>query len=484
MPLFPLVRFLPVQVFRKKIWITVLLWLLGIGLGLSYMALPPAAFFIILGCAALFFLSVSRLDLVFYLFIITFAVEYLNVFTDVNGSRMIFFPFHVFSFFIATGYVAARSIGKLGPRISTPVDGLLLFLLLYQFVSTIWAPDFMLSLYLGILLLFNYFIFYVSGAVVRDEKSLRTAINVIISTGVLVATGIIVSQWWQSYTTINITEDTGIYAGFTLAASRPAGVGYVDVVAGFVSMGIFLALGNIFHSKDFKYKAFLTIVVLYMLYAVILTTSRGAFISLVGGLIFFLKINPFTKGKIIKYTVLLGLVAIITILLAKPGFIDRILIGFGYTGDLYFSDLQFDPGSSKASGVSGMDQRTEWWSQALGEMRERPLTYLFGLGLGTFFHYTRNLEHSIPLSFFFEMGAIGVILFILLFTVIAVNLWKVFRKPVESYSQHALVAASTAALAIICINGLIYYDLVSRFFWFPIGFVMAIHGIIKSEIQQ
>lgn len=461
--------------------VVAVLWAFGAGFGLAFIALPKILFLVLAVTTPLLLAGILRLEYLFYLFILTFAVEYANIYFDIGKTRYIFFPFNFLSVFIAFGYLVARATGRIEKRVSTPADKILLLIVAYQLVSILWVPDYGIAFYLALMLVFNYFVFIVSGAVIRDEASLRRIVNVWIFAGVLIGTGIMVSQWWQYHTIVKLTRNISSYIGFILTASRPAGVGYVDVVAGFDVSAFFLALGSAFYSREGWKKVLFSVITMYLLYCVVLTTSRGAFISIIAGLMFFVMINPFTKGRFLKYMVLFSLLSVFVVLLAKPGFIDRILIGFGYNGTLLFSDISYSASSAAASGVSGMDQRTEWWTKGLNTMFKEPLTLIFGLGLGGFFYHVKNLEHSIPLAFFYEMGAMGVVFYIILFTIMAVNIYNAVRKPSSTYSHQMLLASSTALVAIVVVNGLIYFDLVSRFFWFPLGFVTAVLNLAKRE---
>ena len=71
--------------------------------------------------------------------------------------------------------------------------------------------------------------------------------------------------------------------------------------------------------------------------------------------------------------------------------------------------------------------------------------------------------------------------------VIVRNIYHYLKNAERSYSYYMLIATTSAMIAETGIHGLIDYDLTSygaKFFWFPLGFTMAVLNIVKSENPQ
>jgi hypothetical protein len=301
---------------------------------------------------------------------------------------------------------------------------------------------------------------------------------------------VILSQWIDVSTDIFFTDKVGLHLAFQTLWNRPSGLAGTDHAAGFTNMAIALTWGVLASEKNVKRKAFYIILMLYMIYAVILTKSRGALIGLFGAYVFFVYMHSYFREKIIRYSFLFLLLIIFIILLAQPGFIDRILIGFGYTGKLYFSEQDYYHGTEAMTeagqGLSGLEVRIYWWKNALGEMWRNPFKLLLGLGVGSFPYYSKGSPevNSISFAFFYDMGVFGVIIFTIFLYILITNLYHYLKKAEKGYLYNILLASLTAFIADPGIHGLVDYDLTffgSKFFWFPLGFIMAVLKIVKEE---
>ena len=191
-------------------------------------------------------------------------------------------------------------------------------------------------------------------------------------------------------------------------ANRTAGFGGPAHSAGFLMLPIFIMIGKLFACHRFSIKCLIILIIGYLMIGLITTASRGALIGMMAGIFLLFLLHPFTKNKFIKYSFIIILLIPLVILVAKPSYIDRLLIGFGYTGHLYFSE-EVTSQSTTASGQEvasgGMAIRKTWWKKGINEMMKNPHQLLLGLGIGAFVDLTGAVgTHSVPLSFFFDMG--------------------------------------------------------------------------------
>ena len=475
----------------------IVLGMCGILLGFSYLIVPGHIFVIGLIVCAIFIVSLVRPEYGFYLLLFVIVEEMVNIFIKIPPCYIIrIYPYELPLIATALGLIVTK-IAKREAFKKTPINALLWVIVISEIISCVWAPNSEMAVWLSVILLLNLGLYHVIINIVVHDNILRTSVKVWIAAGIVVAAGITASQWIDVSKTIYFTNLSGIQLAFQELLTRPSGFAGSNHAGGFVSTAFFMAMGSVLYEKRWKVKVIYLLIMAFLLFGVILTVSRGVIIGLVGAFTFFISAHSRFKNRFIRYSLLMIILTGLMILLAKPGFIDRMLIGFGYTGDLIFSDTEYvgnEANTSEGQGLSGMEMRMIWWKNALNEMFNHPLKLLFGLGIGGFFYYsgggntTNSPEvNNIAFSFFYDIGLLGIILFILLAYVISKNLYHYLKNAERSYIYYMLLAATTAMIAETGIHGLIDYDLTSygtKFFWFPLGFTMALLNILKSENIQ
>lgn len=476
---------------QYKLKVYPLLWGWGIILGLGYLFLPGSLYTIILIGLCALVIGTIKPEYAYFLVILTLTEEMVHFFIRFERVYDVrFFPYIIFLLISGLGWMIGKVTKRIEHRTSTPIDGVLVAVVVYEVISILWSPHFSLGVFLSLFLITNFLLFYLTTAFLREENVLRMAVHFWIAAGIITATGIILSQWFETISDIYISNNMGFHIAFSQLGERPAGLAGVDHAAGFTNTAIAMTLGTVIYEKSKKLKIMYIFFILYMLFSVILTTSRGALIGLMGACAFFVLMHPFFKGKFIRYSFLFGVIIIFIILIAKPGFIDRMLIGFGYTGTQLFSEeTGYQMAKGETEGIAGLDIRMDWWKMGLKEMIEKPLKLLFGLGIGGFIYYSKESPevNSVSFAFFYDMGMFGMILFITFMYILVSNLHYYLKNGKKSYSYYILLASTTALIADAGIHGLVDYDLTSygsKFFWFPLGFVMAVLNIVKAETHE
>lgn len=468
-----------------------MLWASGIALGLSYLLMPWYIFLAVFLVLGLFITGFIKPEYSFYLVIFVFIVEKVHLFIDIEHlySAKIY-PFALPLLATAAGVMAAKASHRIQFN-KTPIGKILVVIALAEAVSVIWAPSFYIGLALSVLLIIDLLLFYMPVNLITNEETLRRVVGVWIVAAVIASAGVVISQWEDYTKTYYITRNIGVQVAFGEHKDRLAGIAGGDHVAGFISMAMFLTLGAIASEKRRMVNLGYAILVLFMLYAIILTTSRGVFIGVGAAYIFYIIMHNYFKGKIIRYTFLFIICTLFIVLLGKPGYIDRMLIGFGYSGELYFTEGKSSFSSSEESGsvsgsLSGMAYRELMWKRGLNAMTKEPLKYLFGLGNGGFLYYSLESPevNSISFAFFYDLGVFGILLLVFLLYVVTAYLYRCFRHGKKGYSYYMFLASVSAMIAETGIHGLVDYDLTSfgsKFFWFPLGFVMAVSNILRKE---
>jgi hypothetical protein len=275
---------------------------------------------------------------------------------------------------------------------------------------------------------------------------------------------LIVSDYYEEYNyTLYLTASTGWT--FHLYTLRPGGLGGSNYIAGFLISSSLVCGALCVSFRNNWAKALMLALGLYLFSVSMLTGSRGALLGIVGGVSLFLALHPRMRQAIIKKFTLFSIVTLVSILLLSPGFLDRLLVGFGYTGELLFSTKK-KSASSSAANVT-MEERYEWWLTGFEAMQKPPERLLVGLGPGGFMNSTKALGvHNLYLAFFFDMGLPGAVILITAAYVVLEKNRRIGLRHDGTLVKNLYNAALIALLSDAAIHGLVDYDLtapVSRF---------------------
>jgi hypothetical protein len=484
----------------RNIWATIILWLCGVILGLGYLVLPKYIYFLTVIIALVFVVGFLKPEYTFYLMFLIIVEEMIHIFITIAPIFQVrYFPYQIPLLATIIGLIA-HSFLRLREINRTPLDIVIWLLWGMEMVSILWAPNVEVAMHHFFFLTTNLMLYYAIVTIIENEAILKKLIKVWIFAGVASSLGVILSQWIDLGELISFSKTSGISLRFGLHADRPAGVAGTDHVAGFMSTAGFMVLASMAWDKRTKVRILYTMILLFLLVGIILTRSRGVLFGFVGGYFFFLFIHSDLRKNFLKFSAIGLVVLSITILLTAPGFIDRILIGFGYTGKLYLTDgNSYYQGTEAATelgeGLSGLEIRYVWMVNGLREMVDHPLKIIFGLGISGFIYYsgghntvTSPEANNSFLAFFYDLGLFGVILLIVLIHILLKN-FIYFIKVTDrrSYVFYMLIGSTTAMIAETGIHGLVDYDLTSygsKYVWMPLAVTMAIMNILKTEIAK
>ena len=475
-----------------------ILWIAGIVCGLAYLVLPGHIFLTLLAGGLIVVLGLAKPGITFCLMVLVFVEEMVQFFaTFANFYEVRFYPYLIPLLATTAGLTVRVAFSHERIR-RTPVDLTLIAIIAFQAVSMLWAPSPGVGALLVFSMMLNFLLFAVPVNILTGMDILRKVVATWIFAGIVAATAVILSQWIDVSSTVYLSKTTGLKFAFQEQVSRPAGLAGVDHVAGFISTAFFFALSSMVWETRGKVKVLYLLMMAYMIYAMILTLGRGPLIGLAVGYLFFILIHSHFKGKVLRTTFLFFVALATIVLIARPGYIDRMLIGFGYTGTLYFSEKETYHGTEATTesgqGLSGMEMRKIWWVNALREMKRHPLKMVFGLGVGGFLFYSQGSNtvpspevNSIIFSFFYDMGVFGLVLLIFLAYVLVSNIHYCLKNSPRDRLYYILLGWTAAFIAEPCVHGLIDFDLTSygaKFFWFPIGIMMALLNLVRRSIEE
>lgn len=466
------------------------LWsLLGIAAGATWLLMPwywAGA----LNLSALLVLAVFRqVEHGLYLTLALLPVDltHLRLRLDNPTYAVLVFPYIVPLLLTFAALCAHACAGTRKMVFSSPVSAPLFIGVAYLWLSLLWAPHPLTGFALGALLGAHLMFFVLLLSLVTDEDSLRRTTNVLIAVGYAVTAGVIASQWIDSKAAFELAPGVTMRFNFGEVTNRPSGFGNTNNMSGYLAMTTLLVYGRLVVSKRRRETAWYFFTICVFVVGIITTSSRGGMIGLVAGAVLIFAVHPLARAHFLRNTLFSLLLLLVSVLVAKPSYIDRMLVGFGYSGGLIFEkteEVSIDKSAEQTGNISGMGQRYSWWKLGLREMTDRPHKLLLGLGLGGFISYAQAIHtHSLVLSFFFDMGLPGVLLLGAGSIILARGFTNILRNGKKDYAYFMFVGAFVAFVAETGIHGLIDYDFYSytaKMFWLPFGYMLAVYNMAAA----
>lgn len=208
------------------------------------------------------------------------------------------------------------------------------------------------------------------------------------------------------------------------------------------------------------------------LVALLLTGSRGGVLGLVAGAAWG---HWLVRHQIRLRTTIKGVALIVPVIGAAIAF-----AAMKY-GTLLLARVEVTASAGTATDASA--GRTWIWETALTLMGDHPLSYVIGMGWHTFAPYVGIVPHNTYLWYFFNLGAVGLMLYLIMVR----NLLKVSRQAINGLSTDGdmllkgFVFGFTALLASV-----LFVDLFSPwyFIWAYIGTITRVAVEMNVEAQQ
>lgn len=459
--------------------------------------LPSAWSLGLILCLVAVLVAVSSLQAALFLVILTVAEDMTALILERHSildgvsqfvSEVRFYVFYVPLLAGLVSWAVCRAANRIPPRERTPIDGVLLFIVGYEWLSLFWGWDFLYTFAVALNLLANWLLYLFITALIRDRKSLVRAAKFWVWSGVIGAAGIYASQWIDIDKQVSIARDFFLNIEFGIMANRPSGFAGHNHIAGYVGMAMAVSAGLALDTEKRRGQWLYALLAVFMLSGVILTESRGALIGVVGGAIFLAAVHPVLRRRFLTVSATFLLVVVLTIFAVTPGLIDRLMMGFGYTGKLYFSpeDAYFTRTEDVGTGAVSTLDRVGWWMDGLNEMRRHPWKLVVGLGIGNFTHYASGSpdSNSVLGWFFLDMGLVGIVVLAVLGWIFLRHVGSCLIAKTGARSYSLFLGAVTALVLEPGIHGLIELDwtmIGSRLIWLPLAFAMAATHVVGRE---
>ncbi|MBI5050075.1 MAG: O-antigen ligase family protein [Nitrospirae bacterium] len=392
---------------------------------------------------------------------------------NVGGLLEYFYFFQIFLFIGAIGW-SLKNITESkkkydGVSITLPIIVFALFCL----ISLFWDQDYYHAVFEVIRLFFCIFLYYFTLYLVGEKKSLQIIFCIIIISALFVGVGAIVSLEVTSPIKWNYSFDNFYWMEIGFKSStevRAGGFASHNQVGFFSNLGIFFTLGALFSSKSYIKRIVLFLIFSTICYGLFLTRSRGAEIALTGGLFVFFILNPsigdYMKRHFIKISFFVLLFVVVAFVLSQLDRLDLELMRLSST---------FETTTKEAS----FSRRLIIWGEGLNQLVR---SYGFGTGIGGFKQYVLPWPHAHSLYFspLFDLGFIGLLIWIWLILLLLDKLYKGFPLLNKSMYKYYF-RGSVAALTALAIHGLVDFEYINENIWFVGGMALAILNLMNRE---
>lgn len=315
---------------------------------------------------------------------------------------------------------------------------------------------------------------------IRTGGDIRNIVVAFIAAAFLAAVSGACSLYWILEFRITLNDWLYFTFGIRDFSERAAGFTTANFLASTISMGCICLTALIPYFRGVRrYGLYAAFYALCM--GLSLTDSRGGIMSMLLATILVIVFSPTLSGRKIRFTMLHVVLFILATFVTNAKFFDTLLVGFGFTGQL--TSTEHYAGSKG----SGMLARWVWWTGVTGKMLEMPASFIWGLGLGGFyFHNTDKVDpHSTWMQFFFDLGAIGLVLFLLASVVMGSEFIGVLRRSSSRTIEYGCVLG--LAMSVVCVyyihgwmdNGLTHKHPITL-----LSFTLAALNVLKHSPVQ
>lgn len=343
-------------------------------------------------------------------------------------------------------------------------------LTLWSAVSNLWTINHDAPWVVTIHFLIAIAVIYVLFQLVQSEKILRRFIWIVLWSGMITATAIILSTllsksyqyFYHLFQATKLSVNLAVF--FDLMTHGCAmGFGTHNKMALLMVVHIFLAVALLVTSTSRKEKWFLSIAILYMLYAHLLTKTRAPLLGmLLGAMVTIIllseRIQQLRYKKIFLGIVVVGICFIFMILVILGNF-----------------EKEFYRFASPGVGIkeTSWTLRVVWWEQSLLELIN---SYGFGTGAGnvyTILYENAPHPHNSYMHLIAELGLVGIILLITILISIFRKTRMALRKKEIPPSLQRMLAVFAGALVAFGFSVGFEYDYYMTATWLYLAILLS-----------
>jgi len=424
-----------------------------------------------------------------------------NVYTlVVNTLQLHLYPYVFPLVFTFLGMLVRAAQGRLSLRPRSAFLPVLLLVFVAETASLLWTPHMAWGLANIARLVTNLLLYWCVVTLIDTPRRLDILFKTLFASAVMTAAGVLGALEWEYVLHVPLDRQMRLVFEIYFYTTRAGGIESWNQSAGFLSVASIIAAGYAVLARTMLRRALWWLTAMFYFCMMLLPASRGALLGYCGAAVLLILALPATRRVLLRKTTLFVVLVIVGMLVTTPGYIDRMLVGFGYTGELLFSKKKSSTSSS--SDATGISTRVKIWRKGFQAVGESGGTVLGGLGTGGFMYRIKVFEvHNVYLAFYYDMGLAGIFLlfflgFILVrrtFPIAMAYHARLARPPTApdpagpASADFVLVmffAVLTAFMAEVAIHGLVDYDLtsfVSRYAFFYLALYDIVLGLAEAR---
>ena len=244
-----------------------------------------------------------------------------------------------------------------------------------------------------------------------------------------------------------------------------------NMAASFINVCILLTMALYLMEKKKSKKNFFLLSIIFLIAGNTFTSSRAGFFSLFLGFVAFGLMEPSLRGRFIRYFLIISTVMTIFFFFSR--------IGSPQWGAKQLEEItQF---AGEGGGPTGsVLSRAKLWRVGMALFLQDPI---LGTGLGGIRVYTPYPNaHSVYFSILFELGLVGMLLFLIFIGGLLKNLLSAFKVCQDSHLQ-IILRAFLSILIIRALEFTVHFEINQPHIWLIFGIGVAIINIVSNEAK-
>ncbi|MEW6416559.1 MAG: O-antigen ligase family protein [Nitrospirota bacterium] len=272
-----------------------------------------------------------------------------------------------------------------------------------------------------------------------------------------------VSYWYHGSKEIKLFDDAVLSIVLNYESNRPGGLSPANHTSNILNNFIFMGIALLYRA-NLKRRALISLIILFLLFNVFFTGSKGGVGSLIIGLFFLIFLATPLRKKAFSLMVLTSFILFITLIIVS------FISGKGF----------LQARATAVGGAFSLKTRLEWWGKGFEHLWG---SGGLGLGVGGFpkiIDPEAPGAHSFFFSLLFDLGVIGAAIFGCIFLKILLLAKSTVLKSKDR--ELSFIAMCLISALVVCfIHGLVDMDYIYQPFWVVLGLLLSISNISKSE---
>ncbi|HAO94095.1 MAG TPA: hypothetical protein DCR11_09530 [Deltaproteobacteria bacterium] len=369
------------------------------------------------------------------------------------GSLLVFLVYIALSFNLFATRASSRH--------KVHIDVLVLLFLMWSLTTLFWTHDIYHGSYVFFELLTGILIMYIFQRTIRSEADLLKVYKYLAFAALLWGTLMFISQWYNGTVfNVQIFNKVSVMFDVYIQERRVGGFAPPQTSSNTLAVAMFLVF-SLFYTVRPLGKFIIVLLCLFMIDNVLLGGSKGAVGALLLGMIATVVLSPKMR---------------------KNAFVWIFSIFSSFAVVYLFNVVAFSEqrltASSKVSEAS-LTYRLQFWEKGFETLSHNGW---IGDGIGGFARYVDPWPgaHSFYFSILFDLGIIGLLIFMLMLAVRASALTKAIMVCKSEFLSHALYCMVGAFLTFL-VHGIVEMEYSFLHFWMLIGLLERVTVFARAD---